>query len=278
MGMLQSWLFTFSVYVTVGNVFVVLAHLRPVRKDVGSKRELLVDALAVLWSNLLEYGFWTFLGYRLLAIRSLPGMEWLRDARLWLGTFSPVVGGIVFFVFADFLAYWTHRLNHTRLFWSTHAFHHSATQLDWAAGLRESPVHKILFASPRAIAGLLAPVVGPVSTFAIVHAIAHNSFIHSNLRIETRWLKWLFVTGESHFVHHAKDVRLGNSNFGFVLTVWDRMFGTWVDPATVPKEFPLGIDEEVSLPRLFLGLPPPKRATAEVGWRPTADDDGRVER
>jgi len=75
-----------------------------------------------------------------------------------------------------------------------------------------------------------------------------------------RFVNLVFVTGESHIVHHARDPKLGGSNFGFLVTWWDRLFGTWVDPATLPADFPLGLGYEIETARLVAGLPPKQGA------------------
>jgi hypothetical protein len=50
--------------------------------------------------------------------------------------------------------------------------------------------------------------------------------------------------------------RLNGSNFGFLLTIWDRMFGTYVSPAGLPNDFPLGLNYRVGAARMWIGLPP----------------------
>ena len=59
-----------------------------------------------------------------------------------------------------------------------------------------------------------------------------------------------------HFVHHGRDEKLNGTNFGLVFSFWDRLFGTYADPDELPDDFPIGLNYEISLPRLILGLPP----------------------
>ena len=249
-----SWLEAIGVYALLGLAFTILERMFPVR-EFSAKRQHAVDAFTVVYSFGLKFLFGMFVGTWILKIALLPGMGWMGKAHAFLATCPIVVGGVVFFLISDFLAYWAHRLNHTRLLWSTHAFHHSAEHLNWASGMRESPVHKILLLSPSVIAGLIAPANGWFAAIVIAYGIAHNSLIHSNVRIKGRWVNWLFVTGESHFVHHARDLHYGNMNFGFLFTIWDRMFGTYADPAELPQDYPLGLPYEISLARLAIGLP-----------------------
>ena len=257
---LVSWLEIIGVYALIGAAFTILERMFPVR-TFSAKREHLLDVLTVFYSFGLKFLFGAFVGTWIVKVALLPGMGWMGRAHAFLASCPVVVGGIAFFLISDFLAYWAHRLNHTRLLWSTHAFHHSAEHLNWASGMRESPVHKVLLLTPSVIAGLIAPTNGFFATIVIAYGIAHNSFIHSNVRIKGRWINWLFVTGEWHFVHHAKDLHYGNMNFGFLLTIWDRIFGTFADPATLPKDYPLGLPYEIGIGRLALGLP--ARASSE---------------
>ena len=259
----MTWLELVGVYALIGAAFTILERMWPLR-EFSVRRQHAIDAFTVLYSFGLKFLFGAFVGTQIVKIALLPGMGWMGRAHAFLASCPVIVGGIAFFLISDFLAYWAHRFNHTRFMWSTHAFHHSAEHLNWASGMRESPVHKVLLLSPSVIAGLIAPTNGWFAAIVIAYGIAHNSLIHSNIRVRGRWLNWLFVTGESHFVHHAKDLHYGNTNFGFLLTIWDRMFGTWADPAELPKDYPLGLPYEVSLGRLVLGLPAPANVESDA--------------
>jgi hypothetical protein len=72
----------------------------------------------------------------------------------------------------------------------------------------------------------------------------------------------LLVTPRFHFVHHSAKQHVANSNYGFVFSAWDRIFGTYTDPGTVPRDDPLGLGYEISGWRLVLGLPPPANDSA----------------
>ena len=79
--------------------------------------------------------------------------------------------------------------------------------------------------------------------FAVIHGVLSHADIRIPASID-RVLRLVLVTPDSHRTHHSIDMREGNSNFGIVLTVWDRLFGTYVDQ---PKT---GVSE------LMMGLPP----------------------
>ncbi|MFN2428185.1 MAG: sterol desaturase family protein [Candidatus Binatia bacterium] len=189
------------------------------------------------------------------AISSVQHVEAVSSSYQYLRTLSPVPAALFYFLVVDFLAYWMHRLNHVRWLWPTHAFHHSARNVYWASGMRGSPVHFVLLGVPSLLVQVVFSPEGPVLALVLAYGVVHNSLIHSNLRIPGRALNWLFVTGESHMVHHGRDPRLGGSNFGFLFTFWDRLFGTWTDPRSLAPNHPLGLDYEIGIARLVLGLP-----------------------
>jgi sterol desaturase/sphingolipid hydroxylase (fatty acid hydroxylase superfamily) len=176
---------------------------------------------------------------------SIDGVSW------WL-----VIPGYI--VLADFGAYWAHRALHTRWLWPTHAWHHSPKFLYWLSGLRGSPIHLLVLYAPYSVAFVIFPLpdAAIVSGVLLVLNASNQHYIHSNLRLPyARQLEWLLVTPRFHFVHHSTTPRIANSNYGFLFSVWDRIFGTLTDPATVPADDALGLGYEISGWRLVLGLP-----------------------
>jgi sterol desaturase/sphingolipid hydroxylase (fatty acid hydroxylase superfamily) len=157
-------------------------------------------------------------------------------------------------VLADLGAYWLHRLIHTRHLWRIHRFHHSPTQLYWLAGVRTTIPQQILFNLPVALA---VPMVAdaPVYVFEalVVAGVVTNDWMHLNVAWRSRWLEWVLVTPRYHHIHHSTDAKLHDGNFGVVFSVWDRLFGTYVDPDTVvPKKF--GIAETRDPLWLMIGV------------------------
>jgi len=167
-----------------------------------------------------------------------------------------------YIVTADFLLYWAHRLLHTTWLWPTHAFHHSAKHLYVISGLRASPIHVLLLLTPYVIAFVLFPVpeAGLTGIALMALQLANQHYIHSNIQIP--WasaIEKIFVTPRIHFVHHSSTIRLSNSNYGFLFSVWDRLFGTYTDPGIISPDDELGLNYENSRWRLLLGLAPASR-------------------
>lgn len=244
-------------FIIAGILLQLAANYWPVRAFEHG-REVRLDALALVIALLSQLAV-ASAAFPL--IQGVQHVEVVHSSYEYLLTFAPVSAALFYFLVVDFFAYWMHRLNHARWLWSTHAFHHSARNLYWASGMRGSPVHFLLLGAPSLLVEVVFSPQGPVLWLVLTYGVVHNSLIHSNVRIPTRVLNWIFVTGESHLVHHGRDPQLGGSNFGFLFTFWDRLFGTWVDPRSLPANHPLGLDYQISAARLVIGLPP---ATASL--------------
>jgi sterol desaturase/sphingolipid hydroxylase (fatty acid hydroxylase superfamily) len=185
-----------------------------------------------------------------------------------------------YIVLADFGAYWAHRALHTPWLWPTHAWHHSPKHLYWVAGLRGSPVHMLVLYAPYYLAFALFPVpeAGLIAAVMFVIDTSNQHYIHSNLKVPwAAWLERVLVTPRLHFVHHSAKPHVANSNYGFIFSVWDRVFGTYTDPGTIPLDDPLGLGYEVSGWRLMLGLPPPRAPREIPAPRAYAGGAARIE-
>jgi exosortase len=145
------------------------------------------------------------------------------------------------FLVLDLWRYWEHRFFHRiPWLWRVHLVHHSDTQIDVTTSERHHPLEYILgtvvMMALIAALGLPAAAVGVYLLAATVVAL----YSHANLRLEPsldRLLRRLVVTPSQHAVHHSDLQPETDSNYGSVLTVWDRLFGTYVDPqdARIPR-------------------------------------------
>lgn len=166
---------------------------------------------------------------------------------------------LAYIVLSDFLGYWTHRILHSKFIWDFHAYHHSAKQLTFISGLKGSPVHYLASMAPNTFVSYL--VLIDIGFFAVMLKIlidyASIHFTHSNVRVlGGRYLEYLFITPRIHFAHHHPNEIYTNANYGFIFSIWDRMFGTFVDPDQIPTEEKgkLGLDYELDTLSLFTGI------------------------
>jgi sterol desaturase/sphingolipid hydroxylase (fatty acid hydroxylase superfamily) len=162
---------------------------------------------------------------------------------------------VLYYVLTDCGAYWIHRLIHTRHLWRFHRFHHSATQLYWLAGVRTTIQQQALANLPFT---LLLPLLAgaPPSVFdgLLIAGILTNHWMHTNLCWRSNWLEWVLVTPRSHQVHHSVDPTQHHGNYGVVLGIWDRLFGTFVPPDKVTvREFGIG-DDRPDMVQLMAGI------------------------
>jgi sterol desaturase/sphingolipid hydroxylase (fatty acid hydroxylase superfamily) len=127
----------------------------------------------------------------------------------------------------DFCSYWAHRITQfNRFFWATHVVHHTAEHYNLTVSFRLSWVQhfKIIFFLPVALAGF-HPVI-----FFIVHQIGvlFQFWQHTEqIKKLHPAIEWLIVTPSNHRVHHGSDKKYLDKNFGVILIIWDRMFGTY---------------------------------------------------
>ena len=142
-------------------------------------------------------------------------------------------------VILDLMIYLQHVVVHVvPFFWRFHIVHHSDLDLDVSSGLRFHPVEilgSMLFKIGLVYA--LGPSVIAVLIFeSILNGMAQ--FSHSNITLPEKLdyvLRYVIVTPDMHRIHHSVEKRETNSNFGFNLSIWDRILGTYIQNALKPQ-------------------------------------------
>ena len=137
----------------------------------------------------------------------------------------------------DFLIWCQHVITHkVPLLWRLHSVHHADTHMDVTTAIRFHPIEIALSMLLKIGAVYL---LGPAAVAVIAFEVMLNAlamFSHSNLDIPKgldRILRKVIVTPDMHRVHHATERAEHDSNYGFALSIWDRMFGTYI---AQPKE------------------------------------------
>ena len=144
---------------------------------------------------------------------------------------NPVLVLATTLLLGELVIYWRHRIEHSPALWPVHAVHHSDEAMTWLALLRKHPLAYLLAlfvdVAPLLVLGLPIWAIGAV---ALVR-VWWGHFIHADVPWTLGPLgKWL-ISPAAHRLHHIDDLELCGSNYGGVLTLWDRVFGTYVDPA-----------------------------------------------
>lgn len=213
-------------------------------------RRALTVSKAVRWTNNLGLVFFNSFILRLLFPAAAVGMAVFAAEQGW-GALNYVdipfaLAVVTSVIVMDFIIYLQHVMVHAvPALWRLHRVHHADLDIDVTTGARFHTVEIILsmlikFAT---IAVLGPPVVAVVIFEVMLNATA--MFNHSNVRLPLgldRVLRWFVVTPDMHRVHHSVEDDEANSNFGFSLPWWDRLFGTYRDqPRAGHKDMTIGI-------------------------------------
>jgi sterol desaturase/sphingolipid hydroxylase (fatty acid hydroxylase superfamily) len=160
----------------------------------------------------------------------------------------PPVAGAVAVIVLDLVVYVQHRLLHAvPWLWRMHRIHHADLHFDITTGVR---FHPFEIALSTLIKGATIVALGATPAAVIVFEIILNAgslFSHANGALPgrvDRVLRRVFVTPDMHRVHHSVIVAEQNSNFGFDVSWWDRLFGTYRAAPAAPHEvMPIGLEE-----------------------------------
>lgn len=170
-----------------------------------------------------------------------PVLAWAYTHRLGdIGLSSMVaVGGL--FLAQEFFYYWYHRAAHrVGWFWATHCVHHSPQQLTLVSALRLGWTGKLtgsgLFFVPLVWLGF-----PPVAVAGVLAAnLLYQFWLHATWIPRLGALEWVFNTPSHHRVHHGSNAEYLDCNYGGVLIVFDRLFGTFVEErADIPIRYGL---------------------------------------
>ncbi len=203
---------------------------------------------------------------RILVPATGVGIAFLAEARGW-GLFhafaAPAWLAVIVSVIAlDLAIYLQHVLFHAvPALWRLHRMHHADLAFDVTTGVRFHPIEILLsmLIKLAVVAALGAPALAVVLFEVVLNAT--SMFNHGNVRVPERldrMLRWIVVTPDMHRVHHSVEAHETNSNFGFNLPWWDRMFGTYrSQPAAGHDAMRIGIEQfrdrsELRLDRMLL--------------------------
>jgi sterol desaturase/sphingolipid hydroxylase (fatty acid hydroxylase superfamily) len=158
-----------------------------------------------------------------------PWMAWTWEHRLFTQSLDNVGSILLLFFGLEFFYYWYHRFSHTtRWFWAGHSPHHSPNQLNLSAAYRLGWLGRLtgstLFFTPLVLLGFTPTVV----LTSLVLNLLYQFWLHADWIPRLGWLEGIFNTPSNHRVHHARNPEYLDANFGGVLVVFDRLFGTYI--------------------------------------------------
>jgi len=231
----NDWILQHEAAIRLGFFFGIFAVMAA--WEIRSPRRPLSVSKGIRWANNLGLVALNTVLLRLLFPAAAVGVAALANQQGWglLNFYEvPFLPAVIVAVIAmDFVIYLQHVMVHAvPMLWRLHRVHHADLDYDVTTGARFHPIEIILsmlikFAT---IVLLGAPVVAVVIFEVLLNGTA--MFNHGNVRLPLpldRVLRWFVVTPDMHRVHHSVEDDEANSNFGFNLPWWDRLFGTYRD-------------------------------------------------
>lgn len=220
----------FANLTTIGVLFGTLAYAtkrRMVIADFARARPEIVTNLVLLLIN-------AAIVVPLLAVPMTTGQDLLpRPESLvafWdrLPDAVPVLAAILLI---DLASYWRHRLEHTRALWPIHATHHADEAMNWLSVRRKHPLGEALGMMIDSVPVILLGLPYWAIAAAYLLRAWWAYFIHADVPWTLGPLGKVLISPAAHRLHHIRDEQLMGTNFGNTVTLWDWMFGTYVDPA-----------------------------------------------
>ena len=236
--------------ILIAIAFATLEPLLP-HHPVDRRREAILDVVGVVAGLVFVAISYGSLGW----LARLANVAAFGEAMRMVRALSPALKVLFVILMVDFNIYWLHRAMHRWNFpWRMHRWHHSIEEMYWFAGFRASFLHVLLYGIPQVI---LPVMVFDLSVGETAFATGVANFVqiwtHTNLKVNIGPLRSIIVTPDYHRVHH----RASNGpakNLSNVLTVWDRLFGTYEAPDRNPVSHFGLVEPRPSLPRMLLGV------------------------
>ncbi|NNF14665.1 MAG: sterol desaturase family protein [Gemmatimonadetes bacterium] len=148
----------------------------------------------------------------------------------------PAVGLVGGLLVADFLKWLHHWIRHkVPLFWVFHAVHHSQREMNMFTDLRVHVVEYLIALPVVAVPLFMLGLTDITVIWILILMESYSRVYHANIRSDFGVLRYVFVTPQSHRIHHSSDLRHHDHNFAVVFSFWDRLMGTqWDDHTEYP--------------------------------------------
>jgi alkylglycerol monooxygenase len=142
---------------------------------------------------------------------------------------------VMVLLLADFCQYWLHRFSHeVHLLWAGHIVHHSDTEYNYSVALRQSSIEGLytwIFYLPLAFMGIPWELFVSAYTCSIIWQF----FVHTRAINSLGWIEQVWVGPRHHRVHHARNEKYLDKNYGALLIIWDKLFGSYQDEEEAPE-------------------------------------------
>jgi len=150
-----------------------------------------------------------------------------QNYAVWAFDMTSYAHWLVGLLFYDFLYYWFHRISHERqFFWGSHVVHHQSEDYNLSTALRQTSTSFLttwVFFIPCFFLGMPIYMYVSIATAQLIYQF----WVHTQHIPKLGFIEWFMVTPSNHRVHHAQNKDYIDKNYGGLLIVWDRLFGTF---------------------------------------------------
>ena len=220
-----------AIFLAVFALMAAIEAYKPARTAVLNRKERWIANLSMVVLGAVIA--------RLLLPGSLVGVSlWAQEAHIGLFNVNKLDAMMPYWLevmlcvlLFDVIIYWQHRLFHVvPILWRVHKMHHADSHVDTTTGLRFHPIEIAISLGVKAFAVALlgAPILA-----IVIFEVALNSFSlfnHANIRLTQKWddrVSTILITQQLHRIHHSQAKTESNSNYGFSVTWWDKLFSSY---------------------------------------------------
>ena len=161
--------------------------------------------------------------------------DWLYKNFSFFKIEPSITSWVLLFLATDLIWYWYHRFGHKiNLFWAGHVVHHQSDDFNYSAAARITVFQAVV----RGLFWSVLPIIGFKPEMITVLLLVHGTypfFTHTQLVGNLGWLEHIIVTPTHHKLHHSSNPEYLDKNYGDMLIIWDKIFGTYVEETVEPQ-------------------------------------------
>lgn len=255
-----SWDNPFYIIPAICLITFTLELALPRKKDYAptERKGFWQDLFYVIFIDylVLLLGFWAFSATLEYFFRGMLESIGIASPVLFdIKTLPVVVQFLIIFILLDFMQWLGHFLLHrVNFLWKFHKIHHAQETLGFASTRHFHWVEFLVFKPLLFLVFMTLNLAA--NEFIVIYlwvGLSFTFFSHCNVKVSWKWFNYIFISPETHYWHHAKEVPQRHGvNFASTLTLWDHLFGYFYYPQD-KGEPELGVDDQDQMPTTFIG-------------------------